>query len=155
MDGSESRGRQQYRGNISNAKKSLFYKQSIRKVEETKKLWAADDIEIECKNSVLNLLNSRIRYESLALKHWSCFNLGKLHHFTTEAQYLSHESYVYFKTQQNDFQHLFLVLEGQDLTCYLDESKKKIKFMHSLVSCQIKCDETVLVQIQGIEYKQI
>jgi hypothetical protein len=108
-----------------------------------------DDIEIECKNSVLNLLN---RKESL--KHWSCFSLRKLHHFTTEAQYLSHESYVYFKSQ-NDYQRLYLVLDGQDLTCYLDESKKKIKFMHSLVSCHIKCDQTVIVQIQGIDYKQI
>jgi hypothetical protein len=148
MDGPETRGRQQYRGNISHNKKSLFYKQSIRKVEEAKRM-LSDDIEIECKNSVLNLLN---RKESL--KHWSCFSLGKLHHFTTEAQYLSHESYVYFKTQ-NDYQRLYLVLEGQDLTCYLDETKKKIKFMHSLVSCNIKCDQTVVVQIQGIDYRQI
>lgn len=75
MEAPESRGMHQYRGNISSVKKSLFYKQSIRKVEEAKKM-LTDDIEIECKNSVLNLLN---RKESL--KHWISFSLGKLYHF--------------------------------------------------------------------------
>ena len=66
---------------------------------------------------------------------------------------------MYFKTQ-SDYQRLFLSIEGQDLTCYLDDTKQKVKFMHSMVNCQIKYDSTLLIKDliggkEGHNYRQV
>ena len=58
------------------AKKSLFYKQSIKKIEESKKGNQADHLEFECKNAVLSLIHSYAK--SIPLSFWTFHTLQTL-----------------------------------------------------------------------------
>ena len=113
-------------------------------IEEEKKFinFKTDDIELNCRNSVLNMLQNRL-VKKLRICHWVGMSLVTNKRFLKTHQY---ESYVFFKTQ-NEFQRLYLVLEGSDLYCYSDENRTKQKFMHSMINCHIKCDESLLVPI--------
>jgi Protein kinase domain len=84
-------------------------------------------------------------------------NLLRAHHHnpqTSANQINNYEGLVYFKTQ-SDFQLLYMVLEGSDLYCYGDETREKLKFMHSMVSCHIRCDEGYQIEIKGKQCRQI
>lgn len=52
-------------------------------------------------------------------------------------QQKSFEGWVYFKFSQRNqnLERFFICLRSSDLYCYENDTKKKVKFMHSLIGC--------------------
>lgn len=70
---------------------------------------------------------------------------------------------VYFKFSEEQIEKYHMMLKGSDLYCYDFETKKQIKFMHSLVGCFLisqtnACDSSshdANESINGVIYRRI
>ena len=60
---------------------------------------------------------------------------------------------VYFKFQ-DQLEKYFLSLKGSDLYCYDCETKKKIKFMHSLIGCFLISQTNNSDDPQNLEFNE-
>ena len=62
-----------------------------------------------------------------------------------------HEGYVIFKSSNSQIKKYFLSLQDSDLYCYENETKDKMKFMHSLIGAFVI--DTSLIEPEVIEGK--